>query len=64
MSDQMENAVFEKGLVYTRKAATLPASFASITVNNIVGKLLIIEQLDPNTRCIDPGPFQVARQSS
>jgi hypothetical protein len=61
MADQMENAVIEKGPVYTRKTASLPASFSSITVNNIVGKLVIVEQLDPNTRCTDRGPFQVAK---
>jgi hypothetical protein len=32
MADQTANAAGDKGPVYTRKAATLPASIASITV--------------------------------
>ena len=61
MSNQMDISAIDKGPVYCRKIATLPDSFASITVNNVVDKLTIVEELDPNTRCSDRGPFQVAK---
>jgi hypothetical protein len=61
MSNQMDKSAIDKGPVYCRKIATLPDSFASITVNNVVDKLTIIEELDPNTGCIARGSFHVAK---
>jgi hypothetical protein len=58
MSNQMDILAIDKGPVYCRKIATLPDSFATITVNNVVDKLTIVEELDPNTKCFDRGPFR------
>ena len=60
MSTQSENAASAKGTVYSRKSASLPPSLLSITVNNVMEKLVLVEELDPNMNSTDRGPHIVA----
>ena len=45
-----------------RTYGSLPDSFKAITPNNIVELLVVVEQLDPSTKCADRGPFKVAQK--
>jgi hypothetical protein len=61
MSNPSEKKTTSKGVRYSRKPVSLPASFASVNVNNVMDKLVLFKQLDPKFNSTDQGPHIVAK---